>query len=222
MRFAAALILTAMLLMAPAEATTKPHVVALGKPLPVKLLVGASEDKTLDITVRALYVDSKLKEFTTGSPHDVTDREYVIRRAYRINDALPEEERKNAKWLWQRGGWLLVNRTSGKISLLKLPDYDPFYSEVSWYRDYAAYCGVTPSGERVSAVVAEIGSKKPLFRKDLGKNSLGDSTDSNCSPPHWERQPARVTFLPKAGEKFTVNVSGRFADEVADEGSDEQ
>jgi len=216
MRFAAVVSMTIML-MAPAVATTKPHVVALGKALPVKLLVGPSEDKTLDITVRALYVDGKLKEFTTGSTHDVTDREFVVRRAYRINDALPDDPRRSAKWLWQRDGWLLVNRASGKVSLLKLPDFDPFYSEVSWYRDYAAYCGITPSGERVSAVVAEIGNKKPLFRKDLARNSLGDATDSNCSPPHWERRPARVTFLPKGGEQFTVNVSGRFADEDGEE-----
>ena len=117
--------------------------------MPVKLFVGPSEDKTVDITVRALYVDTKLKDFTTGDAHDVTDREFVIRRAYRINDALPEDLHKTPKWLWQRGGWLLVDRVSGKISLVKLPDFDPFYSEVSWYRDYAAYCGITSNGERL-------------------------------------------------------------------------
>ena len=108
-----------------------------------------------------------------------------------------------------------------KVSVLKLPDFDPFYSDLSWYRDYGAYCGISSSGERVIAVVAEIGSIKPLFRKDVGKNNEGSAPDSNCSAPHWERQPARVTFLPKGGEKFTVNVSGRFADEVEHD-SDEQ
>ncbi len=83
---------------------------------------------------------------------------------------LPDDTRKAAKWLWQRGGWLLVDRVSGKISLIKLPDFDPFYSDVSWYRDYAAYCGITSNGERVIAVVAEIGGKKALFRKELGKS----------------------------------------------------
>ena len=29
-----------------------------------------------------------------------------------------------------------------------------------------------------------------------------------------------MTFLPKAGDKFTVNVSGRFADEAPDNDSD--
>jgi hypothetical protein len=205
-----------------AVAASKPHVVALGKTTAAKLFVGPAEDKTLDITVRPLYVDSKLKEFTTGDSHVVTDREFVVRRAYRINDTLPDDGRKAAKWQWQRGGWLLVDRVSGKISLVKLPDFDPSYSEVSWYRDYAAYCGVTSNGERMTAVVAEIGGKKPLFRKELGKVSMGGPPDSNCALPHWDRQPVRVTFLPKSGEKFSVNVSGRFADEAPDNDSDDQ
>jgi hypothetical protein len=206
----------------PAAATSKPHVVALGKATTVKLFLGPSESQAMDISVRPLYVDTKLKEFTTGQTHDVTDREFVVRRAYRINDALPDDTRKSPSWLWQRGGWLLVDRVSGKISLVKLPDFDAFYSEVSWYRDYAAYCGITSSGEHVNAVVAEIGGRKPVFHKELGKVSMGDAPDSNCSPPHWERRPARVTFLPKGGDKFTVNVSGRFADEAPDNDSDEE
>ncbi len=215
--------LTAVLLLPLcAAAASKPHVVALGKRTSVKLFVGPAENQTMDITVRPLYVDTKLKEFTTGDSHDVTDREFVVRRAYRINDALPDDTHKAPKWLWQRGGWLLVDRVSGKISLVKLPDFDPFYSLVSWYRDYAAYCGITSSGERVTAVVAEIGDKKALFHKELDKPSLGDSPDGNCPAPHWDRQPARVTFAPKSGEKFSVNVSGRFADEAPDNDSQEQ
>lgn len=205
-----------------AAAASKPHVVSLGKATPVKLFAGPAEAKTIDISVRPLYVDSKMKDFTTGEAHDVTDREFVVRRAYRINDALPNDPRKSTKWLWQRGGWLLVDRASGKIALIKLPDFDTFYSEVSWYRDYAAYCGITSNGERVNAVVSEIGGKKPLFRKELGKVSTEDSSDQNCAAPHWDRQPPRVTFLPRGGDKFTVNVSGRFADEAPDNDSDEE
>jgi len=194
------------------SAASKPHVVGFGGPQSVKLYAGPSEDKPMDLTVRALYVDTKLKEFTTGKPHDVTEREFVVRRAFRINDALPDDPHKSPKWLWQLGGWLLVNRSSGKVTPLKLPDFDPFYSEVSWYRDYAAYCGLSSNAERLLAIVAEIGVKKPLYRKELGKASGGDLPDSDCAAPHWNRQPARVTFLPKAGEKFTVSVSGQGAD----------
>ena len=216
-------ILVAGLLLANlASAASKPHVVALGKPLPVKLFIGPSEDKTIDITVRALYVDSKLKEFTTGKQHDVTDREFVIRRAFRINDALPDDPPKSPKWIWQRGGWLLVDRSSGKVTQLKLPDFDPFYSEVSWYRDYAAYCSVTSNGERLLAVIAQMGSRKPLYRKELGKATSGDLPDSDCTVPHWDRQPARVTFLPKVGEKLSVNVNGRFADVAPESTAEEQ
>jgi len=217
----AVFLLVAMFPIGLTAAASKPHVVSLGKATPVKLFVGSAEDRTIDIAVRPLYVDTKLKDFTTGESHDVTDREFVVRRAYRINDTLPDDARKAAKWLWQRGGWLLVDRVSGKISLIKLPDFDPFYSDVSWYRDYAAYCGITSNGEKVTAVVAEIGGRKALFHKELGKVSMGDSPDSNCAAPHWDRQPARVTFLLASGDKFSVNVSGRFADEAPDNDSDD-
>jgi hypothetical protein len=220
MRFAYPL-LVALLLVRGSAAAPKTHTVTLGKATSVKLFVGPVEDKTLDITVRPLYVDGKAKDFTTGDAHDVTDREFVIRRAYRINDSLPDDSGKASRWLWQRGDWMLVDRHSGKATLLKLPDFDPFYSQVSWYRDYAAYCGIPSSGERVAAMVFEIGNKKPLFHKDLGKNSMGDAPDSNCSAPQWARQPARVTFLPKMADKFTVNVSGRFADQATDNDPDD-
>ena len=137
---------TALLVCSPAAATPKPHTVSLGRPTTVKLMVGPSEEKTTDITVRTLYVDGKVKDFTTGDSHDVTDREFVVRRAYRINDSLPDDTRRTPKWLWQRGDWILVDRKSGKTTSLKLPDFDPFYSQVSWYRDYAAYCGISSSG----------------------------------------------------------------------------
>lgn len=213
--------LAAFVIITSAAAASRPHTVTLGKPTPVKLFVGPSESQILHSSVRALYVDGKVKDFTTGDIHEVTDREFVVRRAYRINDALPEDENKAPKWLWERGDWMLVDRHSGKTILLKLPDFDAFYSQVSWYRDYAAYCGIPSSGDRVNAVVFEIGNKKPLFRKDLGKNTSGDAPDSGCSAPQWQRQPARVTFLPKMTDKFTVNVSGRFADQ-ADNDADEE
>ena len=115
-----------------------------------------------------------------------------------------------------------MDRVSGKFTAVKLPDFDPFYSDVSWYRDYAAYCGTAGNADKLIAVVFEIGVRKPLYRKDLGKANGGDSPDSDCAPPHWDRQPARVTFLPRNGDKFTVNVSGRYADEAVDSSDDDQ
>ena len=203
------------------SAASKPHVVSFGKPQPVKVFIGAAEIRTMDITVSPLFVDAKLKEYTTGKQHDVTDRQFVVRRAFRINDALPDEARKSPKWLWELGGWLLVDRSSGRITPIKLFDFDPFYSDVSWYRDYAAYCGTTTNGEKLDAVVVQIGVKKPLYRKELGKANGGEQSDSDCSAPQWNRQPARVTFLPKVGDKLSVTVRGRFVDEVPDDDSDE-
>jgi hypothetical protein len=217
LRVLAALVLVASC----ARAASKPHVVTLGKPLSVKLVVGPEETNTIDIQVRPLEVDAKLKEFTTGKSHDVTDRQFVVRRAFRINDALPDDARQSPKWLWQLGGWLLVDRNSGRITAIRLADFDPFYSEVSWYRDYAAYCGLSGNGEKLDALVVQVGVKKPLYRKELGKANGGGLPGSDCAAPHWERQPARVTFLPKVGDKLTVSVKGRFVDEVADDDSDE-
>ena len=86
---------------------------------------------------------------------------------------------------------------------------------MSWYRDYAAYCGVADNGERVSAIVAQITTKKPLYKKQVEK--LGDELpEAVCAPPLWQRKPIRVTFTPQNGEKLSVDVNGRFADITPD------
>jgi hypothetical protein len=194
------------------NAAAKPHVVSFGKWMPVKLFVGPTEDKTVPIQVRALYVDTKLKEFTTGETHDVTDRIFVVRRAFRVNDSLPTDEKKLPKWMWQKGGWLLVDRATGRVSQVVLPDFDPYYSEVAWYRDYAAYCGISENADKVFADVIEIGRKKPLLRKQLGVASNGDAPDSECSVPQWDRQPPKVTFFPKSAAKFAFTLPDRSID----------
>ena len=40
-------------------------------------------------------------------------------------------------------------------------------SQVSWFRDYAAYCGVTASGKSLYAVVAQVAARKPVLAKKL-------------------------------------------------------
>jgi hypothetical protein len=77
------------------------------------------------LKIRPLVVDGLVKEWTTGEAHDVTDRSFVVRRMLRINDELPGEKPAASRWVWQRGPWLLVDRVSGHVSALKLPDYDP-------------------------------------------------------------------------------------------------
>jgi hypothetical protein len=190
-------------------ATPKPHVVALGGAMKVKLFLGLAEAKSMDIKVRPLTVDGKVKEFTTGEMHEITDRTFVVQRAYRVNDSLPNDPAKLPRWRWQRAGWIEVDRATGHVAQIRLPDFDPFYSLASWYRDWVAYCGITPDGQHVYAVVTQLGRKKPMLHKELGKAKNADDPDSECAAPGWERQPARVTFHPVGGEVFTVNVHGQ-------------
>jgi hypothetical protein len=209
---------------APLWCASKPHVVFLGKPQPVRMFSGREENQSMTINVRPLYVDTKLKEYTTGDAHDVTDRQFVVQRAFRMNDSLPGDSSRQSKWIWERGDWLLVDRVSGHIAQVRLPEFDSIYSRVSWYRDYAAYCSISDNGVRWSATVAQIGVRKALFHKDLGKSaeSEGDASASQCSSPKWERRPPRVTFLPTNGQPLTVNVTARRAQELVPESEGEQ
>src|SRR3954451_23328474 len=199
-------VLSAMSVAAPA----KTHIITLGKAMNVQWFV--TPEKSLPMTVRPLYVDGKLREFTLGEAHDVTDGAFVVRRAYRINDYLPEDQKKVPNWKWQRGDWLLVNRRTGNVSAINLPDFDPFYSVVSWYRDYAAYCGVVDDGTKVSALVMQLGNKKPVLRKSLAAAKAGEQPDSGCPAPKWQRDPTRVTFEPAGGQVMTFDIRGRSAD----------
>jgi hypothetical protein len=203
------------------SAAAKPKILTFGKWMPVKLFIGPTEDKTAPINVRPLMWDGKIKEFTTGEPHEVTDRLLVVRRAYRLNDNLPAENKKQPRWVWQLGGWLLVDRTNGHVTNIVLPEFDPFYSDATWYRDYVAYCGVSDNSEKLYAVVAQVGRKKPILKKELGRASNGETPDSECATPQWERNPARITFLPKNAAKVTYSVQGHAADLVIPEESEQ-
>jgi hypothetical protein len=181
-------------------ATHKNHTVFLGavKRVPYSKSgdpAGAAAGEN-ELKIRALLVDGVLKEWTTGDAHDVTDRSFAVRRAIRLNDALPTDKPESAKehWVWQRGPWLLVDRATGHISALKLPDYDPGVSQVSWFRDYAAYCGLTPSGKSLYAVVAQIAARKPVLAKKLAAFDALDHAKPACAAPDWQRDPIRITF----------------------------
>jgi len=199
-------------------AVPKPHVITFGKWISAKW-PNATGQKLLDLKVRPLFVDTRLKEYTTGTPHELTDRLFVVRRTFRVNDALPTEANASAKaprWQWQRGGWLLVDRLTGRVSQLNLPEFDPFYSTASWYRDYIAYCGVSEDGKKLYAVVAQVGRRKPILKKDAGEPAGTDDPDSECPPPVWERTPMRVTFQPDDDQKLVFSIRSRVVDVVND------
>lgn len=208
------------LLACSAAGAHKPHVISFGKILQVKLFIGPTEDKTVAMDVRALLVDGAPKEFTTGEPHTVTDRIFVVRRAFRINNNLPADEGKVPHWTWQRGGWLMMDRSTAHISQLNLPQFDPFYSQASWFRDYSAYCGVSDNGEKLYAMVTQLGRKRPVVKQEIGAAGQGDDPNSECAAPTWEKSPARVTFHPAHGQQLSFVVRGHAADVAS--GSDEE
>jgi hypothetical protein len=201
-----------------ASRTARVHSVALGagKKVPYSKQgdpAGASATDT-ELRVRPLVVDGKVKEWTAGESHDVTDRSFVVRRAIRINDALPTE--KNEHWVWQRGPWLLVDRTAGHVVAQKLPDYDPGVSDVSWFRDYAAYCGVSSGGKQLYAVVAQIAARKPLVAKKLGAWDPVSHPTPPCGAVAWQREPLRITFQPTGGVPASFDLVGLSAVLVED------
>src|SRR5438105_2486580 len=109
------------------DAASKPHVIAFGKWTTVSWRGSRNGSKPVDLKIRSLYVDGHAREFTTGATHDVTDRTFVLQRIYRVNDSLPQEAGP-PQWRWQLGGWLLVDRASGKLQPLALPEFDPGFS----------------------------------------------------------------------------------------------
>jgi len=109
-------------------------------------------------------VDAWTQEFIVGQPHDVTEQMFVVQRVYRLNDSLPQDTGA-IHWFWQRGGWLLVDRSTGKVRTILLPALDPCSSDVNWFRNYPAYCGISDNAQTGFAIVAQLGRRKPLLKK---------------------------------------------------------
>jgi hypothetical protein len=108
--------------------------------------------------------------------------------------------------VWQRGPWLLIDRVTGHVTPVKLPDYDPGVSQVSWFRDYAAYCGITAGRKTLYAVVAQLAARKPVLAKKLSAFEHVDSGEPVCAPVDWQREPLRATFHPASKEPVSFDV----------------
>jgi hypothetical protein len=221
-----AAVLVSVLVSAPAFAAAphKSHIVVLGaaKNVPYSRAgdpAGAAPGED-SLKVRALLIDGLLKEWTTGDPHDVTDRSFVVRRAVRLNNSLPGE--KLGSWVWQRGPWLLVDHQTGRITALHLPDYDPGVSQISWFRDYGAYCGLTPSGKSLYAVVAQIAARRPVLAKKLSVFDPENPPQPICTAPDWQREPMRVTFHPGGKDAVAFDVNPGSAVLIEDSGDDSE
>jgi hypothetical protein len=178
-------------------------------------------DETSSLKVRPLFVDDRQKEWTTGEIHDVTDRTFTVRRALRLNDSLPNDGAPH--WIWQPGPWLSVDRVTGHITVLHLPDFDFTVSDVVWFRDYAAYCGISTAAKGgLYAVVAQLGARRPVVQKQIGKWPEADHFIPVCQPAQWQRLPTRVTLKPTGGEAATYDVVGTVSLLEEGDSSDEQ
>ncbi len=188
------------------------HAVSLGAIrkvpyLPPDTTPDEKNEDTTTLKVRPLVVDERQREWTTGEMHEVTDRTFAIRRAMRLNDTLAADHEPH--WVWQPGPWLLVDRITGHITALHLPDFDAAVSNVVWYRDYAAYCGIgTTLKGGLFAVVAEIGARRAVVQKQIGPWPQANHFIPVCQPAEWQRLPMRVTIKPTGGEAATYDVVG--------------
>lgn len=194
-----------------AAAVPKVHTVTVGpaRHVPYTPPEANPDNKSEEATtlrIRPLLVDGAQREWTVGEIHDVTDRTFVIRRAMRINDSLPAEA---PRWTWQPGPWLMVDRITGHVTALHLPDFDPQVSDAVWFRDYAAYCGIatTVKGGLV-AVVAELGARKAVVQKVIAPWPQANAAYPVCAAAQWQRTPMRATLQQTGGAPMTFDVVG--------------
>lgn len=183
----------------------KVHTVALGawRKVPYTPPTTTTEDS---LRVRPLVIDGQVRDWTTGEIHEITGRTFVARRAVKLNDALPEEA--GAHWLWVLGPWILVDRASAHVTVLHLPDFDPAVSDVIWFRDYAAYCGINTTGKSLYAVATQLGVRRALVAKPIAKWTADDHPTPACAPATWQRQPLQVVFHPTGGDALTYQIFG--------------
>ena len=188
----------------------KMHVVTLGAVRRVPYVPPDTEpdqknEDTTTLKVRPLIVDERQREWTVGEIHEVTDRTFAVRRALRLNDALANE--REARWVWQPGPWLLVDRITGRIAALHLPEFDAGVSNVVWYRDYGAYCGVGGKGG-LFVVVAQLGARRAVVSKQVANWPQNNHFIPVCKAAEWSRMPVRVTLKVTGGEEFSFNIVG--------------
>ncbi len=186
-------------------AAAKVHSVSLGAWRKVPYMAPAATQAT-SLRVRPLVIDGQVRDWTTGDIHEITDRSFVARRAVKLNDSLPGEA--GSHWQWVLGPWLLVDRMTAHVNVLRLPDFDPAISDAVWFRDYAAYCGINSTGKQLYAVVTQLGVRRPLIAKPLGKWTADDHPTPACSLATWQRQPLQVAFHPADGGSLNFQIFG--------------
>lgn len=133
--------------------------------MPVKLLLGLAEEKIVTITVCLLYLDTKFKEYTNHWTHAPRDRPQVRSAVgYRANDSFPGEWATSLNGYGSVESWLLLDRNTGRISQVKLPDFNSYYSDVSGIV-ITRPTGVWPTmAKSVSAMMAQITTRQAALQ----------------------------------------------------------
>jgi hypothetical protein len=159
--------------------------------------------KSLDLKVRGLYVDGRMKESMLGASHDVTARTFVVCRTFRENDNLPTET-VSPRWIWQRGGWRTVDRVSGHISSIAMPEFDHLLLGVQLVSGLSPTAGSRTTAKAVRHRILD-GTSQKNFSASRMKMTC---RIRKCPPPTWERRPARVIFEADQDHKASYVVRG--------------
>ena len=69
--------------------------------------------------------------------------------------------------------------------------------------------------------MAQVGVKKPLMSKELGRVHGGDMPDTECDAPTWQRPPVRVTIAPRDGQPVTFAIHRQAAEISPEQEPDE-
>ena len=196
-----------MLLAAGMGATAKVHVIAFGKWMAVQWFPGsatpgsAAKDKAITMRMRALVVDGRVKEYMLGAPHEVTERLFVVRRVFRVNDSLPEES----------AAALAV--AARRLAAGRPHDGPSFGDQSAGVRRVLLGRQLVPRlrcllrrGRRWQEDIRHGGAAQPAqagAEEELSGRGVADDAapDSACPAPAWQRAPVRVSFEPAGSRR---------------------
>jgi hypothetical protein len=103
----------------------------------------------------------------------------------------------------------MVDRITGHITAVHLPDYDADISDAVWFRNYAAYCGISTTAKGgLVAVIAELGARKAVVQKTIAPWPLATPPWPVCARAIWQRTPMRATLQLTNGQPITYDVVG--------------
>ena len=175
---------------------------------------GAGPEETT-LKIRALLVDGRVSEWTTGDAHDVTDRSFVVRRALRINDSLPNDRPGESPQPATTEPLGLAARPVAARGSRKRPCHGPQAARLR-------------SGQRARWLVSRLrgllrsnrDGQEPLCSRGAdwgaqaraGEEALAFDAENHpwpvCELPEWQREPLKVTFHPAGRDPAGLDLVG--------------